>query len=99
MITEFYTEYFRVFSSKISKFCTIDIFRNFVKESNKSNKTFRHVHGLFTVPHFIYLSTTLNDLPPRSMNTKFQLPTMFVFLVFNKNCLIESCSSFKDLSA
>jgi hypothetical protein len=32
------------------------------------------------------------------MNFNIQTAAMFVFFVFDKNCLIKSCSSFEDLS-
>jgi hypothetical protein len=34
----------------------------------------------------------------QTMNFNIQLAAMFVFFVFDKNCLIKSCSSFEDLS-
>jgi hypothetical protein len=43
-ITEFYTELFSVYHNITSKFCTIAIFKNYVKQNNDSNKTYRYVH-------------------------------------------------------
>jgi hypothetical protein len=45
-ITEFYTEWFSVYHSISSKFCTIAMFKNCVKQDNDSNKTYRYVHDL-----------------------------------------------------
>jgi hypothetical protein len=45
-ITEFYTELFRVYHSITSKFRTIVIFKNCIKQNNDSNKTYRYVHDL-----------------------------------------------------
>jgi hypothetical protein len=44
-ITEFYTEWFSVYHIT-SKFRTIAIFKNCVKQNNDSNKTHRYVHDL-----------------------------------------------------
>jgi hypothetical protein len=45
-ITEFYTEWFSVYSNITSKFRTIAKFKNCVKQNNDSNKTYRYVHDL-----------------------------------------------------
>jgi hypothetical protein len=45
-ITEFYTELFSVYHNITSKFRTIAIFKNSVKQNNDSNKTYRYVHNL-----------------------------------------------------
>jgi hypothetical protein len=45
-ITEFYTELFSVYRNITSKFCTIAIFKNCVKQNNDSNKMYRYVHDL-----------------------------------------------------
>jgi hypothetical protein len=45
-ITEFYTEWFSVYSNITSKFRTIAIFKNCVKQDNDSNKTYRYGHDL-----------------------------------------------------
>jgi hypothetical protein len=45
-ITEFYTEWFNVYPNTTSKFRTIVIFKNCVKQNNVSNKTYRYVHDL-----------------------------------------------------
>jgi hypothetical protein len=45
-ITEFYTEWFSVYPNITSKFRTIAIFKNCVKQNNDSNKTYRYVHDL-----------------------------------------------------
>jgi hypothetical protein len=34
----------------------------------------------------------------QNMNFNIQTAAMFIFFVFDKNCLIKSCSSFEDLS-
>jgi hypothetical protein len=45
-ITEFYTEWFSVCLKLTSKFRTIAIFKNCVKQNNDSNKTYRYVHDI-----------------------------------------------------
>jgi hypothetical protein len=45
-ITEFYIELFSVYHNITLKFRTIAIFKNCVKQSNDSNKTYRYVHDL-----------------------------------------------------
>jgi hypothetical protein len=45
-IIEFYTEWFSVYHNITSKFRTIAIFKNCVKQNNNSNKTYRYVHDL-----------------------------------------------------
>jgi hypothetical protein len=45
-ITEFYTEWFSVYPNITSKFRTISIFKNYVKQNNDSNKTDRYVYDL-----------------------------------------------------
>jgi hypothetical protein len=45
-ITEFYTELFSVYHNITSKFRTIAIFKNCVKQNNDSHKTCRYVHDL-----------------------------------------------------
>jgi hypothetical protein len=45
-ITEFYTELFSVYHNITSKFRSIAIFKNYVKQNNDSNKTYRYVHDL-----------------------------------------------------
>jgi hypothetical protein len=45
-ITEFYTEWFSVYPNLTSKFRTIAIFKNRVKQNNDSNKTYRYVYDL-----------------------------------------------------
>jgi hypothetical protein len=45
-ITEFYTDWFSVYLYITSKFRTIAIFKNCVKQNNDLNKTYRYVHDL-----------------------------------------------------
>jgi hypothetical protein len=45
-ITEFYTELFSVYHSITSKFRPTAIFKNYVKQNNESNKTYRYVYDL-----------------------------------------------------
>jgi hypothetical protein len=45
-ITEFYTEWFSVYPNITSKFRTIAIFKNCVKQNDDPNKTYRYVHDL-----------------------------------------------------
>jgi hypothetical protein len=42
-ITEFYTEWFRVYPKITPKFYDIAVFRSFTKENNDSNKTCNYV--------------------------------------------------------
>jgi hypothetical protein len=44
--TEFYTEWFIVYHNITSKFRTIAIFKNCVKQNNDLNKTCKYVHDL-----------------------------------------------------
>jgi hypothetical protein len=45
-ITEFYKEWFSVYHNITSKFRTIALFNNYVKQNNDPNKTYRYVHYL-----------------------------------------------------
>jgi hypothetical protein len=45
-ITEFYTECFSVYPNTISKFLTIAIFKNCIKQNNDSDETYRYIHDL-----------------------------------------------------
>jgi hypothetical protein len=45
-ITEFCTEWFSAYHNITSKFRTITIFKNCVKQNNDSNKTKSYVHDL-----------------------------------------------------
>jgi hypothetical protein len=45
-ITEFYTEWFSVYPNITSKFLTIAMLKNCVKQNNNSNKTYRYVHDI-----------------------------------------------------
>jgi hypothetical protein len=45
-ITEFYTEWFSVYPNITSKYRTIVIFENCVKQNNYSNKTCRYVRDI-----------------------------------------------------
>jgi hypothetical protein len=45
-ITEFYTDLLSVYHNTTSKFRTIAIYKNCVKQNNDSNKTYRYVHDL-----------------------------------------------------
>jgi hypothetical protein len=45
-IKKFYTELFSVYPNITSKFRTIAIFKNCVKQNDDSNKTYRYVHVL-----------------------------------------------------
>jgi hypothetical protein len=51
-ITEFYTEWFSVCTNITSKFGTIAIFKNCVKQNNDSNKTYRYVHDLLLLQSY-----------------------------------------------
>jgi hypothetical protein len=65
-ITQFYTEWFSVYHNITSKFRTIAIFKNCIKQNNDSNKTYRYVHDLLTIPKFICLSSTVHELSPQN---------------------------------
>jgi hypothetical protein len=45
-ITEFYTEWFSVYPNITSRFRTIAMFKNCVKQNIDSNKTYRYVHDI-----------------------------------------------------
>jgi hypothetical protein len=45
-IKEVYTEGFSVYPNITSKFRTLAIFKNCVKQNNDSNKTYRYVHDI-----------------------------------------------------
>jgi hypothetical protein len=45
-ITEFYTEWFSVYHNITSTIRTIAIIKNWVKQNNDSNKTYRYVQDL-----------------------------------------------------
>jgi hypothetical protein len=45
-IAEFYAEWFSVYPNITSKFRTVAIFKNCVKQNNDSNKTYRYVRDL-----------------------------------------------------
>jgi hypothetical protein len=60
-ITEFYTEWFSVCPNITSKFRTIVIFKNWVKQNNDSNKTCRFY---FSKGHL--LSATVHELSPQN---------------------------------
>jgi hypothetical protein len=91
-ITEFYIEWFSVYPNITSKFRTIVIFKNCIKQNNGP--------WSFTVPKFICLKCSGSWVvsTKQTMNFNIQLAAMFVFFVFDKNGLIKSCSSFEDLS-
>jgi hypothetical protein len=66
-ITEFYTEWFRVYFNITSKFRTTAIFnKNCVKQNNYSNKTYRYGHDILQKPKFICLSATVHELSPQN---------------------------------
>jgi hypothetical protein len=55
-ITEFYTERFSVYPNITSKFRTIAIFKNCVKQNNDSYKTYRYVQDLLLYQNsFVYV--------------------------------------------
>jgi hypothetical protein len=81
-ITESCTECFSICPNITSKFCTITIFKCFVKHKNHLYKTCRYVHDLL-----LYISCL------HKTKYGFQLST-----ALHKNCLVRNCSSFEDLS-
>jgi hypothetical protein len=98
-ITAFYTEWFSVYPNITSKFCTIAIFKNCVKQNNDWNKTYRYVHDLILYQSSC-LSATVHELSPQNKIwiLTFKRPPYSYFFVFDKNGRIKSCSSFEDLS-
>jgi hypothetical protein len=85
---DLYTEWFSVCPNITSRFTTIAS----SKENNNTNKTCKYVHER---KHNGSRVVSMK----RNMNFNIQPPTMFIFVVFHKTGLVESCSSFEDLSA
>jgi hypothetical protein len=97
-ITEFYTEWFSVYPSITSKFRTMAIFKNCVKQNNDSNKTFgMSMISYYTKIHLSKCNGSWVVSTKQTMNFNIQTAAMFVFFVFDKSGLIKSCLSFEDL--
>jgi hypothetical protein len=96
-ITEFYTEWFSVYHNITSKFRTIAIFKT---ASNKIMIQIKLV-GMSMTSYYTEVSKCNGSRvvsTEQTMNFNIKTAAMFVFFVFDKNCLIKSCSSFEDLS-
>jgi hypothetical protein len=66
-ITDFYTELFSVYPNITSKFRTIAIFKNCVKQNNDSNKTYRYVHDLLIYQSsFVLVQRFMHELSPQT---------------------------------
>jgi hypothetical protein len=89
-ITELYTEWFSVYSNTTSKFRTIAIFKNCVKQINDSNKTCRYIHDLL-LRKFICLSATVHELSPQNKLRilTFKRPPCSYFLFLTKMVLLK----------
>jgi hypothetical protein len=62
-ITEFYTEWFSVYPNITSKFRTIVIFKNFIKQNNDPNQTYRYIHDpLLYQSSFVYVQRFMSCL-------------------------------------
>jgi hypothetical protein len=84
------------------KFATTAMFKCFVKQNNDSDRTV----GMSTI--FYYTTLHLSDNGcnglwvvsiKQNINYNIQPPSKFVLLVYHKNDLIKSLSSFEDVSA
>jgi hypothetical protein len=64
-ITEFYTEWFSVYPNITSKFRTIAIFKNCVKQNNDSNK---RIVGYFTILNFNCVGKSADSSISGSLN-------------------------------
>jgi hypothetical protein len=83
-ITELYREVFSICPNKSSKFCTIAIFKSFMKQNNDSNKTW-YVHDLFSTKlHLIKCSCLWVVSMQPNMKFNSQLPSTFVIWFFTK---------------
>jgi hypothetical protein len=96
-ITEFYTEWFSIYPNIISKFRTIAIFKNCVKQNNETIKLI----GMFMISSYtkVHLCKCNGSWVVSTKKIRiltFKRPPCSYF--FHKNGLIKSCSSFEDLS-
>jgi hypothetical protein len=98
-ITEFYTKLFSVYHNITSKFRTIVIFKNCVKQNMIQIKLIgMSMISYYTKVNLSKYNGSLVVSTKQTMNFNIQTPAMFVFFVSDKNGLPKSCSSFKDLS-
>jgi hypothetical protein len=82
-ITEFYTELFSVYPTITSKFRTIAIFKNCVKQNNDSNKTYRYdMISSYTKVHLSKCNGSWVVSTKQTMNFNIQTAAMFVFFCF-----------------
>jgi hypothetical protein len=98
-ITEFYTEWFSVYSNITSKFLTIPYLKT------ASNKIIIQIKliGMSMISYYTKLHLKKSNVSwvlsaKQTMNFNIQTAAMFVFFVFGKNGHIKSCSSIEDLS-
>jgi hypothetical protein len=75
-VTEVYTEWFSACPNITSKFRTIAIYKNLVKENNNSNKTCRFVHDL----HCAKLNLSHN----KCNGTRVVAKNKILILIFNR---------------
>jgi hypothetical protein len=79
-ITEFYTQCFSVYPDITSKFWTIAIFKNYVKQNNDSNKTYSYVHGLLLYQSsFAKYNGSWVVSTKQTVNFNIEAAAMFVF--------------------
>jgi hypothetical protein len=97
-ITEFYTELFSVYHNITSKFRTIVMFKNCVKQIMIQIKLIgMSMISYCTKVHLTKCNGSWVVSTKQTMSFNIQMAAMFVFFVFDKNGLIKSCSSFEDL--
>jgi hypothetical protein len=89
-ITEHYRKWFSIYPNITSKFRTITIFKNCVKQNNYINKTYRHVHDLL-LPKFICICATVHELSPQNKIwiLTFKRPPCSYFLFLTKMVLLK----------
>jgi hypothetical protein len=98
-ITELYTVLFSVYHNITSKFALSP----YLKTASNKIMTQIKLIGMSLISYYtkVHLSKCNGSWvvsTKQTMNFNIQTPAMFVFFVFDKNCLIKSCSSFEDLS-
>jgi hypothetical protein len=98
-ITELYTEWFSVYPNITSKFRTIAIFKNYVKQKMIQIKLIGiSMISYYTKVNFPKCNGSRVVSTKQTPNFNIQTAAMFVFFVFDKNDLTKRCSSFEDLS-
>jgi hypothetical protein len=97
-ITEFYTELFSVYHNITSKFRTIAIFKNCVKLMIQIKLVGMSMIFYYTKVRLSKCNGSWVVSTKQTANFNIQLAVMLVFFVFDKTGLVNSCSSFEDLS-